>query len=1266
MVSERIQREIERLLDEAGAALGTGDWGTIRLRSEAVLTLDPDNADAAAYLQAAERATGRPEPAPNASEERASAAPVAVDAIPTSFADGRYEVEKFLGEGGKKKVYLAHDSLLDREVAFALIKTDGLDEVGRERIVREAQAMGRLGHPNIVSIFDLGEHEGQPFVVTELMGGGDVEGLLEDAEGPLPLAQSLETALSVARGLVFAHDKSVIHRDLKPGNVWLTGDGVAKIGDFGLAVTLDKSRLTMHGMMVGTVAYMPPEQALGGDVTPQADLYSLGAMLYEMVTGRPPFSGSEPYAVISQHINTPPVAPSWLTDGCPAALEQLILDLLAKSPTDRPASAAEVLARLEAIDPAAPGVRHGDSGANPLDRLAKGVFVGREAELERLRDAFDEAFAGKGSLVMLAGEPGIGKTRTAHELSTYAQTRGGHVLWGRARESEGAPAFWPWIQVGNAFSASNDITQGGGQVRYEMLAALVPLFPALAQVFPGLPELPVLHDAAAAQFRLFEAYTQFVDQAAGTPLLLILDDLHWADKPSLLLLQHLAEQLAHMRVLVVGTYRDTDLSRTHPLSEALATLNREPGFLRLALRGLTREETAVYIRTAANVEPASVVLDRIVEETEGNPFFLSEVVNLLTQEGTLTRTSLSDIAIPDGVREALGRRLDRVSPETNETLQVAAVVGREFAYDTLNLLGDRGDDDELLAQIEEALDARVIEELDRPGRYRFTHALMQETLLSELSTTRRVRLHGQVGDALERRWGDRAEQHAPQLAAHFAEAATLSSAHARRAARYSRLAAEQAEAVAAWDDARRHYERCLALLAEADEDLGEDEAALLVRLGCCARDSDDFREAWRAFGRAMDHYRDEGDGRALAETTIEALITGTRPERAESLVRDALALLAGADPHLEALLLVELASPNLGVDLRTAADRERLAALTETHDFEDVRAFMDIADASVAYFALEGGADSAGRIREAAEQLDRLGRPAQTAAALNLWVPMVGVFDGEIDAALAAAEEFEAYARRHGILYLEAAAQGLISGYLQLRGDFAAAAALEEGTSGLAGALFTQMGARSTRLLATGRLDEAVAALPDADSSGVPALRATIALQRALVMQASGRRDDADGAFTLLRAAIAEYPQAALLAAALGSFGEHLGDLADDNFLEACDDLERRCDAMAPPPVLVGSSPVVPLAFAFGHLDLVRGRVDDAGRRFGDTLAWARREQAPIVEGRTHQGLAEVAERRGDHAAALEHLEAAGSLFAEYGATYHLDQVLAKKEVLKA
>ncbi|MCI0867962.1 MAG: serine/threonine protein kinase, partial [Chloroflexi bacterium] len=280
MASERVQRQIDRLLDEAEAAIAVSDWATVGDRARNVLRLDPENSDARSYLAAAERDTSSSQ-SPQTSP---STLPVATD-HPASFANGRYVVKRFLGEGGKKRVYLAHDTTLDREVAFALIKSEGLDEVSRTRIQREAQAMGRLGsHPNIVTVFDLGQEADQPYMVTELMGGGDVEGLIEKApDHRLPLEQAIKIAQETCRGMEFAHSRGIVHRDLKPGNIWLTEDGTAKIGDFGLAVALDRSRLTTEGMMVGTVSYMPPEQAMGGEVTPRSDLYSLGAMLYEMV-----------------------------------------------------------------------------------------------------------------------------------------------------------------------------------------------------------------------------------------------------------------------------------------------------------------------------------------------------------------------------------------------------------------------------------------------------------------------------------------------------------------------------------------------------------------------------------------------------------------------------------------------------------------------------------------------------------------------------------------------------------------------------------------------------------------------------------------------------------------------------------------------------------------------------------------------------------------------------------------------------------------------
>ncbi len=271
---------------------------------------------------------------------------------PLSFASGRYQVMRILGEGGSKIVYLARDNLLDREIALALIKVGSLDEQQRARITREAQAMAKLGdHPNIVTIYDVGEDAGRPYIVTQYMAGGSVDDLLRKSpHHHLPTNEAIRIADELCQALEYAHGLGIVHRDLKPGNVWLTKEGISKLGDFGLALGADQPRLTVVGLVAGTVAYMSPEQAMGKSVDARSDLYSLGAMLYEMVTGRPPFLGDNIATVISQLLSSEPLRPSQLLPGVPPALDRSILKLLAKSPDDRFPDAATVRRELSALN----------------------------------------------------------------------------------------------------------------------------------------------------------------------------------------------------------------------------------------------------------------------------------------------------------------------------------------------------------------------------------------------------------------------------------------------------------------------------------------------------------------------------------------------------------------------------------------------------------------------------------------------------------------------------------------------------------------------------------------------------------------------------------------------------------------------------------------------------------------------------------------------------------------------------------------------------
>jgi tetratricopeptide (TPR) repeat protein len=1248
MPSERIQRQIDALLDEADAAMRADDWATVGQRAQAALRLDPANEDARGYMQAAARAD-------EATDARADVvAPATSDSAPASFAGGRYVAQRFLGEGGKKRVYLAHDELLDRDVAFALIKTEGLDEVGRERVVREAQAMGRMGtHPHIVSIFDFGEYEGAPYVVTELMGGGDVEGLLDDADGPLPLAQALEIAKATARGLVFAHDQGVVHRDLKPGNVWLTSDGVAKIGDFGLAVAEGRSRLTQHGMMVGTFGYMPPEQALGQQVTPQADLYSLGAMLYELVTGQPPFVGDDATAVISQHINTAPVRPSLRSDHCPPDLESLVLRLLAKAPDDRPASAAEVLEALDAVDPDARSAS--DSHANPLDRLARGVFVGREAELERLRTAADEAFAGRGSVVMLVGEPGIGKTRTAQELETYARMRGAQVLWGRAHEASGAPAYWPWVQVGRGWGRANDVRalaevlQGAG-------SELVRLFPELPGILGQEPrELPPVADESA-QFRLFDAYASFLRAASeGAPLVIVLDDIHWAEKPTLLLLQHLSREMRNAQLLLVGTYRDTELARAHPLSEALAELNREGGFERIVLRGLAESETRAYLAATIGREPRADLVSRIHEETEGNPFFLSEVVNLLTEEGTLD-DSVSDIALPDGVREALGRRLDRLSAEANELLATASVVGREFEYETLALLGDSSDDD-LLELIEEGLAARVIEELGRPGRFRFGHALMQETLLAELSTTRVVRLHGRVAEALERQHHDRINDRAAELAMHFVASAELNREHSTKARHYSQLAGQQAEAQFAWAEAVRHYEHALTLSEGPGAQPGTESATLTLALGRCSLTLNDMREAWRAFRRAIDLYGVEGDAAGVAEATLAAIPLAL-PHQVPALRAAALEHLGDEQPHLKARLLVPYAGAGGVADTWSAeADRdtEHAAELARQWGYRDVEAAILDREAhrAIVECRLEDAADLANKASEAYEAIGSY----LDAAHLNSDLVGVLVLAGHLERGAEAVLRALDYARPRRLHRWEHSPVALRAELGLMRGD---ATALREAATGSSSNYWLVKAVVASELEARGDPTAAVRAMPRVDEIDAISRTMGLGLAARLHMNAGDEATARESLHDWAEGLRHGLQYMLLQVHAVATVDECLPRLGDDSLVQFVYQRLtadwRACKASS------GRS----FDRQRGSLALRLDLVEEAERHFGAGLEWCEREGCPVEAGRNLEGLAEVAERRGGREQAMEYLDRAGELFSRHGTKLYLDQVLAKKEILKA
>ncbi len=882
--------------------------------------------------------------APLRASEQASAGrtptPAPSPVVPAVLAGGRYQVQRFLGEGGKKRVYLAHDSRLDTDVAVALIKTDGLDADGLTRIRREAQAMSRLrDEPHIVTVLDIGDEHGQPYIIQEYMAGGSLEDLLREAAGHrLDIDLALRIAGQVCQALSHAHERGIIHRDLKPGNIWLSSDGLAKLGDFGLAIALDRSRLTREGMMVGTASYMPPEQALGGDVTPRSDLYALGCVIYEMVTGRPPFLGDDTVAVISQHINTAPIAPSWHNPEVPRSLETLILRLLSKVPDDRPESAAVVAEELRRIqEPSFQETPAPGPAATEWLGFALGIFVGRREEMGQLKTVLENALSGRGSLVMLVGEPGIGKTRLAEEFGVYATLRGAQVLSGRCYEGEVALPYRPFVEAFRQYARN----RSDPELRHELgegAPEVAKIVSEIRQRFPDIPEAPAL-DPEAERLRLFESVSAFVRNAAGAnPLVLFLDDIHWADKPSLLLLRYLARGVAGQRLLIVGAYRDVELDRTHPLSEIIATLRREQPYQRVVLRGLPAEDVLGFLTALEPSEEVAPGREQLAaalyHETEGNPFFIVEILSHLVEEGKLFRESgvwttgganISDLGIPEGVREVIGRRLSRLSEGCNRTLTLASTMTGGFTWEELRAITGEGEA-ALLDRLDEALAHQLIQErkADHAATYDFTHALIRQTLYAELSTPRRVVLHRQIGQALEELHAGNLEPHLAELAHHFYQAAP--GGDIDKAIGYAKRAGDRATEVYAWEEAATHYDLALQALELKDRPDEPRCCELFLALANALWVSGDVSKSQEAFEGAWRLARQLGAPELLARAALGIGYQGdfgTVNEHLVAILEQSLDALGEADSPFRARVLARLGSA-----LVFSPERKRKEALS--------------------------------------------------------------------------------------------------------------------------------------------------------------------------------------------------------------------------------------------------------------------------------------------------------------------------------------------------
>jgi DNA-binding winged helix-turn-helix (wHTH) protein/tetratricopeptide (TPR) repeat protein len=407
-------------------------------------------------------------------------------------------------------------------------------------------------------------------------------------------------------------------------------------------------------------------------------------------------------------------------------------------------------------------------------------FVGREAELVRMQDVWGRAKGGRHQLLLVAGEPGIGKTRLALEFARGCAADGSVVLAGYSDEETLVP-YQPFVECLNWFVRHSPPAElrrqlaaiGGG-------AELGPLVPELRNRIPDLPT-PVRADPEGERYRLFETVAALVSLVSRErPMLLVFDDLHWADRATLLLLRHVMRSARAGSLTIVATYRESELGRTHPLAEMLTTLRREQGVTRIVLRGLDIAHVSVLVESIVGPDAPSLLPRVVMDYTDGNPFFTTEMLRHLKETSALPRAGelmgrtieVADLALSEGIKEVIGRRLSRLSDACNRVLGVAAIIGREFDAALAGAVADLSDDG-LVDALEEATRAQLITESHGGSdRFAFRHALIRETLYSELSSPRRARLHRRVAAAIERRAQDMPNAPLAELAYHFSQGAS--------------------------------------------------------------------------------------------------------------------------------------------------------------------------------------------------------------------------------------------------------------------------------------------------------------------------------------------------------------------------------------------------------------------------------------------------------------------------------------------------------------
>jgi tetratricopeptide (TPR) repeat protein/predicted Ser/Thr protein kinase len=786
---------------------------------------------------------------------------------------GPYEVLGSLGHGGMGEVYRARDTRLHREVALKFL--DDSDAESFARVVREARAASALNHPNIVTVYEIGEADGRRFIVMEFVKGRTLRRLLESGEA---FARFHPLAGQVAQALAAAHAAGIVHRDIKPENIMVRDDGYVKVVDFGLARALPDGtgntltrESTMRQLLVGTPRYMSPEQARTESITTASDIFSFGMVAYEWVTGQHPFAHVAMIDLLHAIANEEPLSPRRINGDVSPSVETLILEMLQKDPARRPL-AAEVVERLS---------RQTTSATVPVAQVEApaGYRVGRVRESAELAQAFDLVAGGRGLMVGVVGEAGMGKTTLVEGFLATLAVREPDCRIAQGRCSErlaGTEAYLPLLEALDSLVKSE-----GRRTVSRVMRSVAPAW--YLHVSGSVDsQTPADMMRAGSSERLKRELLALVEELSRLrPVILFLDDLHWADLSTVDALSYLAARLDRLRLLIVATYRRAELQLArHPFLPLVRDLVGRGRGREIVLDVLSRGDIADYLAlTLPGHHLPSELLALVDEKTEGNPLFIVDLVRDLRDREVIRRTAddwvlarpLLEVArdVPASIRSLIQRKIDLLDADDRRLLATASVQGLRFdtAVIARALETDAGAIEESLDRLERLFGfVRLVGEQRMPdgtlsSQYRFGHVLYQNELYESLRPVRRATISGVLARAL-------ADFHARDTSPIASDLALLyeTSRDHMEAARYSLIAVHRAVRVFAYREAITLASRGLAQLELAPESPDRSSLELELQLvmalalqftkGYAAAEVEQAMTRARALGVALnDHAR---------------------------------------------------------------------------------------------------------------------------------------------------------------------------------------------------------------------------------------------------------------------------------------------------------------------------------------------------------------------------------------------------------------------------